>query len=87
MREQLTASQHTEIPHKLTGSTVQKSNTKQKKKKKELSQLSHKWLLTSANNSDRPNTIPVWSIWQGRERTVSMEMRCTHESTEDFSVF
>lgn len=55
---------HTGISHKLTVQEAQcrnqESNTKRKKK------LSHKWLLTSADNSDRPNTIPALSIWQGK---------------------
>lgn len=41
----------------------QESYTKHKK------ELSHKWFLTSADNSDGSNTIPVWSIWQRRGKT------------------
>lgn len=78
--KQLTLSQHTGISHKLTGSTVQKSNTKCKK------ELSRKWLLTSADNSDQTPS-QAWAYGrEGREQYPWRGDVCVR-AQEDFSVF
>lgn len=60
----------------------QESNIKHKK------ELSHKWFLTKADSSDRPNTIPVWSIKQGSgEISIHGDVMYTWEHGKVFLCF